>query len=228
MARISLSPLFNAIAGSVGNATFQNHSSGTSLRTKPSPRKFRTVCQSGIGSNILYLQRLWQSMVDSQKAAYANYNSLSRVTCKHNKNVLLKGFQIFLRHNLLLMSVGHEPCQYLYSQNVPEITISYSVYIDDVELSLTLVDAFQDEVFVPIIKLSRPLSSPNCFDKSLLRIVNPFYPGPIIFSMLDNYVLKFGYNVRPGESVYCSIMYVAKSFPLIIKPVYVMYTRPVI
>jgi hypothetical protein len=107
MARIKFSGIISEISGSIGGATFQRNAAGNSIRNKPrSVNKYGTASQNNVRKIMSGLQNNWLILSDLDKYSWEAAALYYSTRTKHNSNKELTAYQLFIKHNMLLLLSG--------------------------------------------------------------------------------------------------------------------------
>lgn len=106
MARVKLSPLLAELKGSIHNITFQKSIGGDIARLKPFLKQFRSESQQLNQSRLSYLINQWHGLTNAQRSQWNQFAIYSRHKYRKNSALILNGYYLFLKYNLLRLIAG--------------------------------------------------------------------------------------------------------------------------
>jgi hypothetical protein len=214
MARVQFSPFITHIAGSVGNATLQRNQSGVTIRTKPRYKISNSPSQISNRSNLSYLQTLWRSLNSSQQAAFTSFLGYISVKCKHNSDVTLSGYNLFLKHNLMLMSAGASPITDITYQLNDYVNTDNGFYVGNNIFGTDMNDAFDVNSWLPLFKISPPLNHFYRTPPPVMRVLIPTIIEDFELEIYNQYVKLYGTFPSASFYVYYSLSFLNMLMPV--------------
>lgn len=218
MARVKFSAIISDISGSVGAGTFQRYRGGSVLRNKPLPLNVRSGRQSASRNYVKQVQQAWADLTLDQQAEWASFVTFTPTFQKHNGNVIVTGYALFLKYNLIRLHAGldltssftYTPLDYLPTNFILDITGAvFSVGFDE---------DFYDDVSYILLKLSPVKPNPTFSYRSRLRVIALPYTGPVGQSSWDitsTYTDIFGYIPEVGDQLLASVIFFSSVAPII-------------
>jgi hypothetical protein len=192
----------------------QRSQAGYSLRVKPFPRKTASEAQVSKRSYVLQVQNAWHSLTSQQQSAWESFSSYAPSYCKKNSNVLLRGYTLFLRHNLLLMNANASLLsiiQYMPNnfQN-PEGDLSHDISEFDYEL----YTPFDEANWAVLVRITAPHMGRNIGPSAATRVLVPTITSSSILHMFDAYTVLYGRCPESGEWNYVWIQFINRYMPV--------------
>jgi hypothetical protein len=106
MARVKFGSVISEVSGSIAGVTFQKYYGGSSIRKKPLPSKSASQSQVIARNFVAQVQQSWASLTDAQRQSWSSFLSYAPAFQSNNKKVVLKGYSLFLKYNLLRLHAG--------------------------------------------------------------------------------------------------------------------------
>lgn len=215
MARVQFSALLNNIQGSVGGSTFQRNRSGYTLKNKALGVNTNSLKQNNARLYLSALISLWQSFTDTQRNEWALFANFYPTFNKHNKNVMLSGYQLFIKYNLIRMHAGYNPLTVITYGVIVKFSTAINIYrhnellfgeldvtFDFNVASLLFMSGSPRSVNYPVkVKTYKAIQLATIFE-------NYFYLNP-------NYANTFGYTPDAGLYLPYKITYFYLNMPVI-------------
>jgi hypothetical protein len=218
MARINLSFIAQSVNGSIGKVTIQRHYYGNTVRSKPFPGLDVTNDQVFCRKNLSIVQEAWQSMSAQQRKAWDNFNTYSPTYCKNNANVMLKGYHLFLKHNLTLLTVG-EPIitNITYGANDFQDTTGSFYWASD-EFGFALDTGYDETNWIPLCKCTPPIKPTIQYFQNKLKVLQPDLSYPEDWVFYDVYLARYGVLPVPPFTAWFTFQHVNKFMPVMQAP----------
>lgn len=225
MARIHYSAIVSSVSGSVGGATFQRSRYGATLKTKQIGVNKQSLNQQVAKTSMSAIQNTWRSMSQSQRDMYGKFSVFSAQKCKHNPSVLLDGYSLFLKYNLIRSHAGLLPL----TDFVFELPVTYPVVfqvgavsptppvLDD--LFILFNEQFDSSSIFLLLKVSEPIRSTLNFTKDRCRVVSGYFDDDYTFSFLDSYTSIFRKLPFEGASIFVSLQVFSILSPFFYTPI---------
>lgn len=192
MARIKLGPVVTNIAGSIGGMTIQRNRFGMTMRAKPLPLYSETSAQYNVRRLIPYLQRSWQALSDADRLQWNRFLDFSGQTIKRDRSVLLSGYTLFLKYQLMLALFDESLLTDLVYAPMPAVTFLSFLAIDVGTLNLAFDAEIDHTSYFFLIKLSTPRIQARVFNPRGLRFMKIPLATQIIFNVTAPYIAAFG------------------------------------
>ncbi len=169
MARIKFSPIVSSVSGSIGSATIQRCSAGHILKNKQLFSKQGTHSQNLNKVYLSQVQSAWNNLSDTNRSLWNNFINLSKCRQKHNANLFLSSYNLFLKYNLIrLHSGGSILSTPSFDYNVDNGAAPIVGY-----LSGSLTVDFQYNFYTSgtyyLLKLTKPISPGSSVNNVLFR-----------------------------------------------------------
>lgn len=213
MARIQFNSLISNIQGSIGNLTIQRNATGYSVRQKPISLMPATESQLVNRAWLLQCQSAWHSLSTEAVVKWNSFPAFIKTFAKHNPDVLLTGYQLFLKHNLRLLAAGKpillnvQYCSNAF-QN-PE----FGIYGAGEVFGMDLSEGFDESLYAVFVKCTCPLRYPTNYPEQYYRVVIPNVVESFELQMFPQYSNVFGRGPAFAEYVYVSIQYLHLLMP---------------
>ena len=198
---------FSNIRGSIGGLTFSANSSGSMLRQSNIPRDPKTPIQTESRNIFQQVAQNWRSLTSAEQATWKTLALLLPQLDKVGNTVYLTAFQLFQKHNLILMLHGFPgivDTPDIALNTFPSLTgwncnIVTTFGLQDIKLNITApLSASQIGVIETTGVVSNGINYPKSF-KTITQINNTFVSGA---SIKEAYLIKFGAMVDSGQKVF--------------------------
>jgi len=219
MASITLGPLITDISGSVGGATFQRTPGGVIMRNKPRPPNQSSPLQQVIRGHMRYLQVEWAALTDAQRIMWQRFNNYGGATLRKNRNVLLSGYNLFLKYNLYRL-LASRPILTTFSYSplsgMPEFDhigregLFTRIWFDD--------DVDYASYFF-MLKVSFPRSPSRKFYPSGLHYMDITYVEAQAYAFSQHYLLAYGLYPEIGDTLHLSVTWWHYTSPIFAKAI---------
>jgi hypothetical protein len=223
MARVKLSAILSEISGSVGAATFQKNQCGTILRNKPVPRTFFTQESYYSKLFVQLAQQAWAALSSSEQESWNSFLNYNPSFQRKNSNILLSGFNLFLRYNLLRQRIGQSILSSFTYSPLLAVDLTPTIGYAGGVLYLNFTTAFRNDVSVILFKISPVLKNPGPSYRTKLKVlpISSFTPpGVLQYNIMSTYYDKFGVLPLAGESVLCGVTLISAVAPIVNKEMY--------
>jgi len=221
MARVKFSSIISDVSGSVGQVTFQRFYGGSMIRNKPIPRGSITEFQQSSRNFIVQVQAAWSSLTSAQQQAWSNFLSYFPQYQSRAKKVLLSGYQLFLKYNLLRLHAG---LSILTSISYVPLTFQipdYELTLDGTDLYFLFDSAFNPAVSNLLIKISPVRLNPTLTLRPRMRVVQvqSYQSGNTAWYVDQSYLAKFGVLPSIDDQVLLSFTHFSALCPIIYAPI---------
>lgn len=223
MARVKFSAVIAEVRGSVGSGTFQGYRGGALLRNKPIPKKTWTL--DGYYSRLFtqLAQQAWAGLSSDQQQQWNSFLDFAPSYTRHNKQVLLSGFNLFLKYNILRQHCGFSILTTFDYESLASLNLVPSLYLDTGVLYVSFNQVFSNDTSFVLFKLSPVLKTANANKRSRLRKIplGSFTPpGQSVFNLTSYYYDRFGVVPSDGDNILCGVTFMSAVAPIIEKEVY--------
>jgi len=201
MARIKFTAIVEDIRGSIGGTTFQKNAYGYSAKRRPNMVKPNSPNQ--LASQIRFSQavRAWDALTNEQRANWETYASTYPQYSKHNLDSQLSGYALFVKYNSLYLyqNVGIRATVALTNPVVHNPT--YTLVVSGGVLTIAATWDIEEEEFINIISLSRPMGNGQNFVGSRTRFVKAVTSLDGSFNITTQYLALFGALPIVGDRI---------------------------
>jgi hypothetical protein len=199
MARVQFSAALNSIRGSVGGSTFQKNKAGYTFKNKQTSLRSASVSQYTARNFVAELLYLWQSLTDVQRNAWSIYVNYFPTYCKNSKNVLLTGYQLFIKYNLIRLHAGFNPLINISYETPYNYTpfVGFSADVDS--LFIEFNDDVEPDFWSALVKLSPPKRPNSPVNSKIYKVVKLSGLSGAIQDITANYVNVFGQLPHAGQ-----------------------------
>lgn len=220
MARVKYSVLLSDVSGSVGRATFQKYAGGSTLRNKPIPRKQNTTFQAEARNYVSQVQTSWAGLTSDQQASWSSFTGFVSTFQKNNQKVLLSGFALFLKYNLIRLHAGLAILTSFSYTPLAVLPTSIGIVVSGGAMSISFDEDFIVATSFILVKFSPVKSNPTLTFKNRLRVI-PLpvtYPsGQSEWDITSAYSERFGLIPSPGDKILGSVTFFSTVAPIIYK-----------
>lgn len=228
MARVKFSAIISRVSGSVGQGCFQAYKGGNTLRNKPLPIKSPTEFQTLSRTYVRQVQIAWAALSENEQKQWNSFLSFVPAFQKKEQTVLLSGYQLFLKYNLIRLHAGFDILSTFNYSSLDDNTLSFDLGIDSGQLAIKFDEGFDSDYNNFLVKISPPFTTPSIAKQNRLRVIDHvhYFSGDY-----KNYVLKTGYErvfgTQPsvGQFVLVSITYFSTVNPIFYKERFYPFTE---
>lgn len=213
MARIIYSALVTSINGSVGGTTFQRNAYGHTIKKKPNIVNPNRPRQQARKANLQFLAQHWQNLTTVQRDAWASYAIAHPVPSRLNPSSNLSGHAIWLRTNLLRLTMGQTLLDTITNVNSDGLlggTIEVQriggtlIYFDDSDSTLNNMDV--------LCYVSAPVKATQQYDRSLTRFMDFFSLSSVDqVDITSVYLAQFGALPTVGQFIFLRRIYLNRT-----------------
>jgi len=171
MARIIYSALIESIKGSIGGTTFQKNKHGYTIKKKPCIVNPNTTRQNSRKVHFSRASRAWRDLSDAQRLAYNTFATDFPQYTKNNPDSKLTGFEVFVKTNSLRLLRGLTILTAAGADIPNSDTCTYALRGDGSHFYIDITSVNEDEEWLILFFLSRPLVSTKNFIGSAVRYV---------------------------------------------------------
>jgi len=215
MARVTLSPFFTSIQGSVGNATFQKSQGGYILRTKPLAPASLSESQYRAKRYLRLVQKAWYDLSDTNRNKYINYVKLRPALMRKNRSLHLSPYNLFLRYNLIRLHAGLDILESIYFDYSLDPFLEPSIDTDGFELYFYFPGCFCYTNKCGLWKLSSPVRKTHYNNFSKLRVFPVSDKNECDYIEIhEQYLKTFHKMPEVGDTIFCSYLLFHRLAPL--------------
>lgn len=131
MARVQYGGGVTSFVGSIKGNTFQNNSSGTIVRGRPSIRRKATILQTTTHSLHIAMLAGWQALTPSQKSSWNDYALAWPKINKLGQTKQLTGQNWYESVNIKLIQIGASPVSVPATHTLPASPPAFTIDITD-------------------------------------------------------------------------------------------------
>jgi hypothetical protein len=213
MASVKFNAILSELRGSIGNLTFQRNASGYSLRSKPFSNFLPTTSQLDIRQWLSFVQDVWRSMPQTARDDWNGFPSFLKSYTKNSPDVNLPGYQLFVQHNMKLLSAGGNiMTSFDFVKNAfqnPAFSASGTGSVFWIDLD----SAYIPEDWLPFFKMSPPLKTPSLDIRSLRVVIPNTIDDWFVIHIYQAYIDIFGRAPLANEYVYVSLQFLNLKMP---------------
>ena len=215
MARVKLSGLLSDLSGSIAGMTFQQSSSGLTLRKKPIPLKINSQSQLIQRQNLAYLQSLWFDLSSVERAKWHYFLSWSNQSQNHNSHLLITGYQLFIKYQSSRLLAGLSPLTSFAFEPLNPPTLTFELYNPGVTFYALFSDYVSSGQYFFNLFLTPPVNVGTSYRNAGLRYMATSYHEDRFYYIIDSYVKTFGAVPLPGQQVNFRIYFFGVNSPVL-------------
>lgn len=217
MARVKFSALLSEVNGSVGAGCFQKYRGGSSLRNKPFPLGSLSQRQTTARVYVKQVQAAWAALTLAEQAEWGNFLSFNPCYQRHNSKVIVSGYCLFLKYNLLRLHAGLDILSSFTYTPLVYLPTEFSIVRAGAVFTVGFQEDFYDDVSYILLKLSPVKNNPTFSFKSRLRVIQLPYTGPAgqsQWDITDTYSDIFGYVPDSDDIMLASVLFFSAVAPI--------------
>jgi hypothetical protein len=221
MAIVKFSSVISDVRGSVGRLTFQKFAGGTSIRNKPSQRKNASSSQRNSRVLVTRVQLAWAALTVSQQAEWSAFVAFSAEFQRRNNKVLLSGYQLFLKYNLIRLHAGQVILNTVSYDPLDRVVPTPILRVDVGDLGIDFSENFPATTSYLLIKITPVLQQYNNSSFNRLRVMPVEYisvPGDV-WGIGEGYIDTFGALPAIGDRVLLQMQNFSLTSPIMDAPV---------
>lgn len=216
MARVVYSALIDNIRGSIGGTTFQRNRYGYTVKKKPSMVRPNTPRQGTSKLIMSQVVRSWRDLTASQRTAYETYASSFPQYAKHAPTVALTGYGVFVKYNTLRLLQGGSVLTTI-TQAIPATdTLSYTITRSGTALNIAIVSANDDEEWLILFFMSRPLGPTEKFFGSKTKYVDARSNADLTFDVASEYSAIYGLTPSSDDLIGMDVLLIGDNSPYVL------------
>lgn len=217
MARINFSALVSSMSGSIGQACFQKGRSGFIVRNKPLPTNSYSEKRTLSRIYVQQVQKEWADLTIAQKEQWNSFLSFAPSYMKNDKSILLSGYTLFLKYNLVRLHAGFSILTSFTFTDLVYKDIIPTIWYLGGSFGLLFTESFNYPNDFILFKISPKLSQPSYSKKNKMKVIQLDQNGgsPISnFNLTTDYTSLFGYGLEEDDVVLISVLHFSTIAPI--------------
>lgn len=214
MARIKLGPLITDISGSIGMATIQRNRYGHTFRLKPLPKKSETTSQYNVRHKLISLQNSWRELSPEKQLMWQRFVNYSGQTIRKDKSVLISGYNLFLKYQLLLLLYDQSILTDIAFTPLPSVPVTSGISSDGSIFLVHFSAEINPATLFFILKMGPSSLGHNKFSSKTLRFMKVDWGIQSDFDIMAPYINAFGIKIPELSFVSYSVQFFSTISPI--------------
>lgn len=224
MARIKYTALIESIRGSIAGTTFQSNKYGFTVKKKPNMTLPRSRLQRIRQNDFSVSAREWRNTTQTERDRAISYASTFPQYARHNPDAQLDGYGIWMKITPLRLATGHGFMSGYPIVMPALVELTWVLTLSGGVLSIDMTASNQDELWIAIYYISRPLSPTINFVGSRTRLISSDPAATHSRVITDAYIDLFGGLPAVGDLVALDVVVIAFDEPFGLARTSTIYT----